>query len=99
MRRDEFWIGEYTRPGAGTGRLSKEIALNCARPTFATKVMGTTGDLALVMRSLGHTNEQTAMIYQHPSLEKVRAVVDERPKSAASNLRPFLVRHNSRHKA
>jgi hypothetical protein len=30
------------------------------------------------MRALGHTNAQTAMIYQHPSLERVRAIVNER---------------------
>jgi len=60
-------------------KLSKEIKLYSARHTFATKVMGATGDLSLVMRALGHTNAQTAMIYQHPSLERVRTVVNENP--------------------
>jgi integrase len=80
---------EKARDEAGT---SKEIVLYSARHTFATKVMGATGDLSLVMRALGHTNAQTAMIYQHPSLEKVRAIVNEIPM-------PAISRHNPRHTA
>lgn len=34
-------------------KLSREIKLYSARHTFATKVMGATGDLALAMRALG----------------------------------------------
>ena len=70
---------EEAREAAG---LSKEIKLYSARHTFATKVMGATGDLALVMRVLGHTNAQTAMIYQHPSFERVRVVVNGNPLPA-----------------
>jgi len=70
--------------------ISKAIVLYSARHTFATKVMGATGDLSLVMRALGHTNAQTAMIYQHPSLETVRNVVNKIPGS-------MLPRHNPRH--
>lgn len=75
-------------------KLSQDIKLYSARHTFATKLMGATGDLALVMRALGHTNAQTAMIYQHPSLERVRAVVNENPFAASQKPAPFLVRHN-----
>lgn len=56
--------------------LSKEIVLYSGRHSFATRVMGATGDLSLVMRALGHSNAQTAMIYQHPSLEIVRSVIN-----------------------
>jgi site-specific recombinase XerD len=56
------------------------------------KVMGATGDLSLVMRALGHSSAQTAMIYQHPSLERVRSVVNEGYAEALSS-------HNSRHTA
>ena len=38
--------------------------------------MGATGNLPLVMSAMGHTNAQTAMIYQHPSLETIRTVVN-----------------------
>lgn len=80
---------EQARDTAG---LSKELVLYCARHTFATKVMGATGDLSLVMRALGHANAQTAMIHQHPSLETVRNVMNE-------NQMPTLSRHSPRHTA
>ncbi len=79
-------------------KLPKEIKLYSARHTFATKIMGATGDLSLVMRALGHTNAQTAMIYQHPSLETVRAIVNERKRPASKKQGLRLVRHNLRHK-
>lgn len=85
---------EEAREAAG---LSKEIKLYSARHTFATNLMGATGNLPLVMRALGHTNAQTAMIYQHPSLEQIRVVVNERPLAAPKNTGPVLVRHNPRH--
>lgn len=80
-------------------KLSSEIKLYSARHTFATKVLAATGNLSLVMRTLGHSNAQTAMIYQHPSMEDVRQVVNARPLVAGPKLGPVLVRHNSRHKA
>ena len=80
-------------------QLSKEIVLYSARHTFATKVMGASGDLPLVMRALGHTNALTAMIYQHSSLENVRKIVNERPQPAGKKQGPVLVRHNPRHTA
>jgi integrase len=73
-------------------KLPKEMVLYCARHAFATKVMGATGDLSLVMRALGHSNAQTAMIYQHPSLETVRSVVN-------GSHAETLLRHSSRHTA
>jgi integrase len=85
---------EEARTSAG---VSKKIVLYSARHTFATKVLGSSGDLSLVMRALGHTNAQTAMIYQHPSLETVRKIVNERPEPASKKQGPMLVRHNSRH--
>jgi integrase len=72
--------------------LPKEIVLYSARHTFATKVMGATGDLSLVMRALGHSSAQTAMIYQHPSLETVRSVVNGQYAESMS-------RHSLRHTA
>jgi hypothetical protein len=51
------------------------------------------------MRTLGHSNAQTAMIYQHPSMEDVREVVNARPLPASRKLGPVLVGHNPRHTA
>lgn len=50
--------------------------LYCARHTFATEVLGATGNLALVMKTMGHSDAKTAMVYQHPAIETVRQVVD-----------------------
>ena len=61
--------------------LPKEIVLYSARHSFATSVLGATGDLSLVMRVCGHSSANTAMIYQHPDLEAVRSVVNERNAS------------------
>jgi hypothetical protein len=49
-------------------------------------------NLALVMRALGHTNAQTAMIYQHSDIETVRSVMN-------GNLGLMLSRHSPRHTA
>lgn len=70
--------------------LSKDLVLYSARHSFATKVMKATGDLSLVMRALGHSNAQTALIYQHPSLETVRSVINDDHDGVP-------VRHNPRH--
>jgi len=35
-----------------------------------------TGNLAAVMRTMGHRNVKTAMQYQHPEIEVVRAGLD-----------------------
>ena len=40
-----------------------------------------TGNLAAVMRTMGHRDVRTAMHYQHPELEIVRAALDYRPPS------------------
>jgi hypothetical protein len=45
-----------------------------------------TGNLAMVMKVMGHTDARTAMQYQHPQLDPIRDAIDERSS-----------RHNSRH--
>jgi integrase len=58
--------------------LDSSVVLYTARHTFATNTLAATGNLALLMRAMGHSNAQTAMIYQHPSLDLVREAVDSR---------------------
>jgi hypothetical protein len=48
--------------------------------------MGATGDLSLVMRAIGHSTAQTTMIYRHPSLETVRAIVNGGETEVSSKL-------------
>ena len=66
------------------------VVLYCARHTFATDVLAATGNLALIMKTMGHSDAKTAMVYQHPAIEAVRKAVDARNLSR-------LERHNSRH--
>jgi len=72
--------------------ISPLIVLYSARHTFATHTLAATGNLAVLMRAMGHSSAQTAMIYQHPSLELVREATDQRNLAA-------MERHNSRHNA
>jgi integrase len=66
------------------------LVLYCARHTFGTAVYEATGNLAMVMKVMGHTDTRTAMQYQHPTLDPIREAIDQR------NLSDGL-RHNSRH--
>lgn len=63
--------------------INPSVVLYCARHTFATQALAATGNLAAVMRALGHCNAQTAMIYQHPSIDAIREAVDKRNLIAA----------------
>lgn len=56
--------------------LPKNIVLYSGRHTFGTRLLANTGNLSLVMRAMGHSSPQTAMIYQHPDLEVIRTVMD-----------------------
>jgi hypothetical protein len=62
--------------------LPKELVLYCARHDYGTRVLMRTGNLAAVMRTIGHRDVKTAMHYQHPELEIVRAALDYRPPNA-----------------
>lgn len=62
--------------------LPKELVLYCARHDYGTRVLMRTGNLAAVMRTMGHRDVKTAMHYQHPELEIVRAALDCRPPSS-----------------
>ena len=64
--------------------LPEELVLYCARHTYATDALARTGNVAAVMDSMGHTNAQTTMIYQHQGLEQLRNAINLRN---ADNLR------------
>ena len=48
----------------------------CARHDYGTRILTRTGNLAAVMKTMGHRDVKTAMHYQHPELEVVRAALD-----------------------
>ena len=46
-----------------------------------------TGNLAAVMKTMGHRDVKTAMHYQHPELEIVRAALDYDPVAETAETR------------
>jgi len=92
--RQEGWVFPSKRSASGHLRsicnlfrkarnkagLPKELVLYCARHDYGTRVLMRTGNLAAVMRTMGHRDVKTAMHYQHPELEIVRAALDYRPQ-------------------
>lgn len=67
------WIAAREKAG-----LPKDLGLYCARHDFGTYVLGATGNLKAVMKSMGHADMPTAMKYQHPGLEIVRQASNSR---------------------
>jgi integrase len=57
--------------------LPSDLVLYCGRHDYGTRILKRTGNLAAVMRTMGHRDVKTAMQYQHPELEIVRAALDQ----------------------
>jgi site-specific recombinase XerC len=55
----------------------KDLVLYCGRHDYGTRILKRTGNLAAVMRTMGHKDVKTATQYQHPELEIVRAALDQ----------------------
>jgi len=51
------------------------MVLHCARHDYGTWALMRTGNLAAVMKTMGHSDVK-AMHYQHPELDVVRAALD-----------------------
>ena len=62
--------------------LPKDLVLYCARHDYGTRILMRTGNLAAVMKTMGHRDVKTAMHYQHPELEIVRAALDYNANAA-----------------
>ena len=56
--------------------LPEDLVLSCGRHDYGTRILKRTGNLAAVMRTMGHRDVKTAMQYRHPELEIVRAALD-----------------------
>jgi site-specific recombinase XerD len=69
-------LGHHFRQARDKAGLPKELVLHCGRHDFGTGVLSKTGNLKLVMVTMGHKNVSTAMKYQHPELEIVRAALN-----------------------
>jgi len=56
--------------------LPEKLVLYCGRHDSGTRVLQGAGNLAVVMRPMGHGSPSTAMKYQHPELEQVCRVLN-----------------------
>ena len=79
-------VAKQFREARRAAGLPEAMVLYCARHTFGTAVYEATGNLAMVMKVMGHADARTAMHYHHPTLDPIREAIDQR------NLR-----HNLRH--
>ncbi len=50
----------------------------CDRHDFGSHIYAKTGNLKAVMAVMGHKDVKTAVRYQHPDLESVRAALNDR---------------------
>ena len=75
-------MGRQFREGACEGRSSKGLGPVCCRHDYGTRVLTKTGNLAAVMKTMGHKDVRAAMQYQHPELELVRAALNHGREAA-----------------
>jgi site-specific recombinase XerD len=75
-------LGKQFRTARAKAGLAKDLVLYCGRHDFGTRVLNHTGNLAAVMTTMGHKDVRTAMQYQHPELEIVRAALNRANRSA-----------------
>ena len=61
-----------TREARDKAGLPKDLVLYCGRHYYGTRVLRKTGNLAAVMKSMGHKDVRTALRYQHLELDIVR---------------------------
>jgi len=69
-------IDRLFRQARAKAGLPKDLMLYCARHDYGARVLMRTGNLAAVMKTMGHRDVKTAMHYQHPELEIVRDALD-----------------------
>jgi len=69
-------MGKQFRLARRKARLSEHLVLYCARHDYGTRVLTNTGNLAAVMKTMGHRDVRAAMQYQHPDLEIVRSALN-----------------------
>jgi integrase len=65
-------VGKLYREARDKAGLPKDLVLYCGRHDFGTRMLRKTGNLAAVMKVMGHRDVRTAMRYQHPELDIVR---------------------------
>jgi integrase len=69
-------MGKRFRDAREKAGLPRGLVLYCGRHDYGTRILRKTGNLAAVMKTMGHKDVKTAMQYQHPELDIVRAALD-----------------------
>lgn len=69
-------LGKHFRQAREKAGLPKDLVMYCGRHDYGTRVLRDTGNLAAVMKTMGHRDVRTTMNYQHPELEIVRAALN-----------------------
>jgi site-specific recombinase XerD len=69
-------LAQRFRQARSEAKLPKSLVLYCGRHDYGTRILKHTGNLAAVMKTMGHKDVKTAMQYQHPELEIVRAALN-----------------------
>jgi len=80
---DKLFRASRTKAG-----LPEKLVLYCGRHDFGTELLRRTRNMALVMRVMGQKTIKAAMAYQHPELDQVRSVLNER--NNGSNKQPSV---------
>ena len=70
-------IAVHFREARKKAGLPEKLVLYCGRHDFGTMVASRTGNLKAVMKVMGHKDVKTAMKYQHPEIDIVRAALNQ----------------------
>jgi site-specific recombinase XerD len=81
IKGQAYWRG-LRKSAVGQGRRAagppEDITLYCARHDFGSYLLSKTGNLKAMMDTMGHADVKSAMTYQHPEMELVRASINAR---------------------
>lgn len=80
-------IGKQFREARMKAGLPQGLVLYSSRHDFGTRILKQTGNLAAVMRTMGHRDVKTALNYQHPELDVVREALNRRNNAALATAR------------
>ena len=75
-------VDKQFREARRAAGLPENLVLYSARHDFGTRILQKTGNLAAVMRVMGHSDPRIAMHYQHPDLEMIRQGINAGNPSA-----------------
>lgn len=70
-------VGKLFRTAREKAGLPDDLVLYCCRHDYGTRVLNKTGNLAVVMKTMGHRDVRAALQYQHPEIEIVRAALNQ----------------------